>query len=313
MVHICVFAATQRGLIFLRKLHSILPDARLTVVSFKEEDHEPPFLEDIRSFSGKIGATFFAARNVALERYSSLWESLSIIDLMFCVSWRYLIPPSIYERARIGTFVFHDSMLPKYRGFAPSVWSIVNGESHTGASLILISEGIDEGDIVDQESVKIDTKDNIADVLEKVTKTYLTILERNIAKLLSNKFSLKPQNHNMASYTVKRTTLDYKLDWMQPAKVCYDLIRGCTRPYPGAYTFFNGMKLVIFKANLSDSRVYEVLAPGRVTSKAKNGISVLCGDKRALFLEEFELETKSGEIATFEKILGEIQLSTTFT
>lgn len=312
MIHICVFAATQRGLIFLRKLHSILPEARLTIFSFKEEDHEPPFLEDIRSFSGEIGATFFSARNVALERYSSLWESLNTIDLMFCVSWRYIIPPSIYERASIGTFVFHDSMLPKYRGFAPSVWSIVNGESYTGASLILISEGIDEGDIVDQESVKIDAKDSIADVLEKVTKTYLTILERNISKLLSNKFSLKPQDHNMASYTVKRTTLDYKIDWTQPAKVCYNLVRGCTRPYPGAYTLFNGMKFIILKADLSDSRVYEVYAPGRVTSKVNNGLSVLCGDKRVLFLKEFELETKSHGIATYEKVSGEIQLSTTF-
>ena len=105
------------------------------------------FFKEIESFSADIGATFLCARNVALEKYHSFWNSLESVDLMFCVSWRYLIPPEVYERARLGAFVFHDSMLPKYRGFAPTVWAIINGESYTGATLMSISEGIDEGDI----------------------------------------------------------------------------------------------------------------------------------------------------------------------
>ena len=312
MVHVCAFAATRRGLAFINKLHSILPHANFTFISFKEDEREPPFFKEIESFSADIGATFLCARNVALEKYHSFWNSLESVDLMFCVSWRYLIPPEVYERARLGAFVFHDSKLPKYRGFAPTVWAIINGESYTGATMISISEGIDEGDIVDQEAVEILQTDTIAHVLVKVTNSYLAILERNIYSLLSGTFTSAPQDHSEATYTVKRTQDDYKIDWTKPARFCHNLIRGCTKPYPGAYTLLDGKKCIIWKADLRDSRVFEVYAPGRVVSKCEEGISVLCGDKCILHCSEIELHTESCETLTLAEARHKLLLSSNF-
>ena len=62
-------------------------------------------------------------------------------------------PLHIYARARLGAFVFHDSLLPEYRGFAPTVWAIVNGRDHTGATLCHMADEVDSGDIVDQERI----------------------------------------------------------------------------------------------------------------------------------------------------------------
>lgn len=312
MVHICILAATRRGLAFITKLNSILPHANFTVISFKEDDHEPPFFEEIENFSTKIGAKFLCARNVALEKYFSFWNSLGTLDLIFCVSWRYLIPPIIYERARLGAFIFHDSLLPKYRGFAPTVWSIINGESRTGATLMQISEGVDEGDIVDQEVVEILSNDTIAHVLVKVTSSYLTILERNIDSLLSGNFTSEPQDHSKATYTVKRTQVDYKIDWTKSAEVCYNLIRACTKPYPGAYTLLDRKKCSIWKADLSDSRRFEVYAPGRIVSKSEEGISVLCGDGCILLCTEMELETESCNTLALAEAQQKMLLSSTF-
>ena len=67
------------------------------------------------------------------------------VDLAFLVSWRFLLPKAIFQQPRLGTFVFHDSLLPAYRGFAPTVWVMINGQDHTGATLFEIAEEMDSG------------------------------------------------------------------------------------------------------------------------------------------------------------------------
>src|SRR5688572_30443812 len=128
-MHIVVLCATQRGLLFLQHLSSLLPEAQLTVFTFREEPCEPLFLDDIRQFILDHHGQFFEAKYIG--SVANFWENTTI-DLMFVVSWRYIIPKKVYQIARSGTFVFHDSLLPEYRGFAPTVWAILNGEDHTG-------------------------------------------------------------------------------------------------------------------------------------------------------------------------------------
>ena len=134
-MRIALFCATRRGQRFLQKLHELRPEADLLVFSFAEEPWEPPFLDDIRRLTLDCGGQFFEAKQVGAARWADLWESTPV-DLMLAVSWRYIIPPRVYERARLGAYVFHDSLLPEYRGFSPTVWAMINGEDHTGVTLL---------------------------------------------------------------------------------------------------------------------------------------------------------------------------------
>lgn len=149
-MHVVLQCATRRGYQFLKKLIELLPDADLTVFSFPEEPWEPPFLKDILELSRSKDFQFVETRQVHNKSLRQFWEG-STVDLMFAVSWRYLIPERIYSRSRLGTFVFHDSLLPEYRGFSPTVWAMINGEDHTGVTLFEMAEATDSGDIVDQE------------------------------------------------------------------------------------------------------------------------------------------------------------------
>lgn len=83
--------------------------------------------------------------------------------------------------------------LPEYRGFSPTVWAIINGEDHTGVTLFKIAEEVDAGDIVDQERVPIGPDDTIAVVIERVTQTYLDLLERNLDGLINGTVRLYPK------------------------------------------------------------------------------------------------------------------------
>lgn len=140
------------------------------------------------------GGCFFETRQVGHARAGNDFGVTTPIDLMFAVNWRYLIPASVYQKPRQGTFVFHDSLLPTYRGFSPTVWSILNGEAYTGVTLFEIADNIDEGDVVAQQQIAIGPYQSIATVMEQVTEGYLALLEQNLDQLLQGTAPRRPQD-----------------------------------------------------------------------------------------------------------------------
>ena len=288
---VCICAATKRGLRFITRLSALLPDTNLVVCSFRESPEEPRFFDEIRAFAcGRKRTAFLEARNTGSERHATFWQTYPF-DLLFAVSWRYMIPEHLYSRARLGAFVFHDSLLPEYRGFAPTVWAVVNGSDHTGATLFHIADEIDSGDIVDQERVPIDRDDAIADVMDRVTGAYLRLLERNLASLIAGTAARRPQDPAGATYTCRRTPDDNYIDWRRNTSDIYNLIRGVTWPYPGAYTFLNGRILRIWRARMPElPQSWVGRIPGRVVAFRENEWArVLTGDG-ALDLMEVQLQ-----------------------
>ena len=276
-MHIVLFCATNRGLEFLLKLRACCPDDELTVVSFREETWEPPFLDRIRCAATEAGATFIERRNGSSQT-SELWTRP--VDLAFMVSWRYLIPMHLLDRAKLGAVVVHDSLLPAYRGFSPTVWAMINGEPECGATMIHAAAEVDAGDIIDQVRIAIAPDDVIATVMDRVTAGYLTMLERNIDLLKSGRAPRMRQDPKLATFTCKRTPGDNLIQWHHPLTRVHNLIRAVGRPYTGAFTFHNGAKLTVWKARIDASaRTFVGAIPGRVVEiRPGHGVVVLTGD-----------------------------------
>lgn len=278
-MHIVILCATWRGYLFLKKLFELAPShgiIEVSVFSFKEEPWEPLFLDSIRALTLNQNGQCFEAKN--LESLSSFWESTQV-DLILVVSWRYIVSSKISQKARLGTFVFHDSLLPKYRGFSPTVWAILNGEKQTGVSLFEMTEKFDAGSIVTQASLPIHEDDSIAIVMEKVTELYLSLLEKNLSGLLSGTAPRLAQDHSIATYTCKRLPEDNLIDWKNSTTDIYNLIRAVSPPYPGAYTYLNSKKLVVLAAQRIEGYQYVGKVPGRVVQILPGqGSVVLTGD-----------------------------------
>jgi methionyl-tRNA formyltransferase len=285
-MRIALLGATRRGHLFLEKLASLAPDAELLVFSFREEPWEPPFLDDLRALTLARGGQFFEAKQLGSPRWTPVWESAPV-DLMLVVSWRYMLPPTVFRRPRLGTFVFHDSLLPEYRGFAPTVWALLNGEDHTGVTLFEIAESVDSGDVVDQQRVPIGPDDAIGVVLERVTEAYLQLLERNLGALLSGQAARRSQDEARATYTCKRLPEDNAIDWSAPTERIFNLIRAVSAPYPGAYTTLQGERLRVWAARrLVPERRYVGRVPGRVAEvRQGEGAVVLTGDGALLLTQ----------------------------
>jgi methionyl-tRNA formyltransferase len=300
---IALLCATRRGIRFLERLIRIAPEAQLVVVSFREEPGEPAFFDEIRSIASAHGAEFLEARQVGSARHQAVWERP--LDILLAVSWRYMVPPRVYERPRRGSFVIHDSLLPAYRGFAPTVWAIVNGEDKTGATLIEMVSAVDAGSIIDQRQVPIGVDDTIGDVMDRVTDTYLELLEANLDGLLAGTAPRREQDQSKASYTCRRVAADGLIDWQAPARTIHNLIRAHTKPYWGAFTTFESRPLRVWKSRMVVSPLpYVGRIPGRVIEvRPGEGSIVLTGDG-AILLTDVELDGSIVDAATVLNSLG---------
>jgi len=170
-------------------------------------------------------------------------------------------------------------LLPKYRGFSPSVWAVRNGETYTGATLFKMSSGMDEGDILDQREVPILDHHYIDKVVDNVTKTYLLMIEKNFDNLTKGTFELIPQMHSEATYTCNLQPIDFHINWNQRASEIINLIRAYTYPYSHAFFFCDSKKVRVKKAFVVTDHVYVGIIPGRVVGiHHEVGVDIVCAD-----------------------------------
>lgn len=187
--------------------------------------------------------------NGDLKNYQAEVEKLAP-DLMVVIGWYYMIPDAMISLCSKGAIAIHASLLPKYRGNAPLVWAMINGEKKTGISLFYLTKGVDEGDIVDQMTIQIRETDTIADVLKKVKKASQKILLKNIPLLQKGKALRKIQDHTQATVFPKRSPEDGQIDWTWDSTRIKNFIRAQTKPYPGAFTYINNKKVILWDADI---------------------------------------------------------------
>jgi methionyl-tRNA formyltransferase len=167
---------------------------------------------------------------------------------IFSFYYRNMIKPEVLAIPRLGALNLHGSYLPRYRGRVPVNWAVINGESETGATLHYMVEKPDAGDIVDQERVGIAFSDTAQDVFGKVTDAAVAIIARAWPLLRDGQAVRVPMNLAEGNYCGGRKPADGRIDWTKGALQIYNLIRGVTHPYPGAFTWLAGKKVIIWQA-----------------------------------------------------------------
>ncbi len=169
-------------------------------------------------------------------------------DFMFSFYYRNMIRSEVLAIPKQGALNLHGSYLPKYRGRVPVNWAVINGETETGATLHYMVEKPDAGDIVDQEKVPILFEDTAHDVFGKVTDVAALVMARSWPLLKEGRAARIPMDLKAGSYFGGRKPADGRIDWSQRAVQIYNLIRGVTHPYPGAFTHLNGRRVIIWSS-----------------------------------------------------------------
>ncbi len=197
-------------------------------------------------------------------------------DFIFSFYYRAMIPAAVLGLATRGAFNMHGSLLPRYRGRAPTNWAVLHGETETGATLHEMIAKPDAGAIVDQSAVPILPDDTARQVFDKVTVAAEQVLWRSLPALLAGQAPRRPNDLAHGSYFSGRKPEDGRIDWSLPAAQVYNLIRAVAPPYPGAFTEVAGKKLVIAAARLRPAGQRSASGPGLHVVEGR--IVGVCGD-----------------------------------
>ena len=221
-------------------------------------------------------------------------------DLLILVGWQRLIPEQVLNTLRIGGLGIHGSSeyLPKGRGRSPVNWSLIEGKKRYILHIFLLTPGVDDGDILDQQIFDINDWDTCRTINYKIFIVQKRMLKDLIPKLFENKFQRIPQRGE-PTYYPKRNPEDGKIDWNKQVFEIYNFIRALTRPYPGAFSYINGTRINIWKAQPFDTRITYINAKnGEIVEKFSTGDFVVQCKSGTLLLTDYEGDVHVSQIFT---------------
>lgn len=156
-------------------------------------------------------------------------------DLIVVVAYGKILPKSVLEIPGFGCLNVHPSLLPKYRGPSPIQNAILNGETETGVTIMLMNEGIDTGDILAQEKISIEKNENYAELSQKLKQLSSKLLLKVIPAWIERKIESVAQNETEATYCEIIERNDGKISWADSAVDIYNRCRAFS-PWPGIFT-----------------------------------------------------------------------------
>jgi methionyl-tRNA formyltransferase len=245
---------------------------------------------------------FCHARGIPVHVAASKRSVQSLIDelspdLCVVVGWYWLFDAQTLRSVPRGVIGVHNSALPQYRGGAPLVWQMINGETRAGFSVFSLAEGIDDGAIWAQSFVPIDSADYVADVLCKLEHEVPRVFGELYPRILNGSVVPTPQSEVEVSYCAQRLPDDGRIDWRGSAETIYNFIRAQAPPYPGAFTMLGDRRLTILRAEPFDGRFFG--RPGQVARVTSKGVCVCCGGNTAITVTEIACDGSLGGASTF--------------
>ncbi|MDO9041427.1 MAG: bifunctional UDP-4-amino-4-deoxy-L-arabinose formyltransferase/UDP-glucuronic acid oxidase ArnA [Desulfocapsaceae bacterium] len=194
-------------------------------------------------------------------------------DILFSFYYRNLIGKEILDIPASGCLNLHGSLLPRYRGRCPVNWALIYGEKETGVSLHYMTPRPDDGDIVGQCKVAIDSEDTALTLHTKMAAASATLLEEMLPQIAQGTAPRIAQDKSLASYFGGRKPADGEIDWNKDADDIRNLVRAVTKPYPGAFSFLGNRKVIFWQVEtLTENKGAK---PGTVISE--NPFVISCG------------------------------------
>ncbi|MFN2571124.1 MAG: methionyl-tRNA formyltransferase [Gemmatimonadales bacterium] len=211
-------------------------------------------------------------------------------DVVFVIGWHQIVRPPVMKLARLGLIGAHASFLPHNRGSAPINWTILRGERASGNTLMWLTEGVDEGDIIAQRAFPVTPYDTCATLYAQVAASNREMLVEILPQLMAGDRPGRPQQRGDEPVLRRRRPADGRINWDSSAAQVYDFVRALTRPYPGAFSTLDGRQWWIWEAALppDTGRVAEpgeIIGPVVSPAQSACGQLVACGSGTLIVLE----------------------------
>lgn len=196
------------------------------------------------------------------------------LDAGVVVAFGQILPAAVLDAPRLGCFNLHASLLPRWRGAAPIQRAIMAGDKVTGAQVMQMTEGLDEGPVLASETIRIDALETAGSLHDRLAEVGAALLARTMAEVEQVGVRATPQAEEGATYAKKIRPKEARLRWDRPAAEVDHKIRGLS-PFPGAWfelpTAKGSVRVKALLSRVEDGQG----APGQVLDDA---LLVACGE-----------------------------------
>jgi len=201
-------------------------------------------------------------------------------DLIIVAAYGQKLGKEILNLPRDGCINIHPSLLPKYRGSAPVNYTILNGDSQTGISIIRMTEKMDAGPILKQAVVEIKDNETASELEYRLAIESVVIIQGVLDDIESKTTSRAVQDETRVTFAPKLKKADGEINWSRPAREILNRIRAM-QPWPGVYTYFKAEGKSSVKIDILEMKIYtlshDVLPAGTIAETNADGIVLACG------------------------------------
>ncbi|MBC9783326.1 methionyl-tRNA formyltransferase [Heliobacterium chlorum] len=200
------------------------------------------------------------------------------VDVGVVAAFGRILPKALLEALPKGWINVHASLLPSFRGAAPIHRSVINGDAETGITTMLMSEGLDEGDMLLQASLPIGPNDKTGQVHDALAQLGACLLVETLDGWEKGTIKPVPQDHARSTYAAMLTKADEQIQWEQSAEAIHNRVRGMN-PWPGAYTMDQGkiLKVTAGRLRRESFPLSHSGAPGEIVDVTGDEVAVATG------------------------------------
>lgn len=212
-------------------------------------------------------------------------------DLVVVVAFGQILSQEILDIPPHGCINVHGSLLPRYRGAAPMQWCVINGETKTGITTMMMDAGLDTGDMLLKEELTIGPDMTLEEVHDNLMEMGAQVLMKTIEELRAGTLKRVPQEGE-SNYAPMLTKETGHIDWQKSAQEIHNLVRGLNS-WPGAYTAHEGQKFKIWRTVLTGETATSGTTAGEIlAADSSQGLKVAAGDGQVLAITELQAPGK---------------------
>jgi methionyl-tRNA formyltransferase len=228
----------------------------------------------VKGLAERLGLPVLQPQKVKDFSFLEIFSGLNP-DMVVVAAFGQILPKAIIDFPRLGCLNIHPSLLPKYRGAAPLNWSIIRGETKTGVTIMLMDEGMDSGDILQQQESPLGADETVGQLHDRLAIEGANLLVKTIENICDGTSARKAQDESLVTFAPRLTKETGRINWQDSVSNIVNLIRGLS-PSPAAYTFLGDQALKIFIADSFSHRSTE--KPGIISVTTTQEILVAAAD-----------------------------------
>jgi methionyl-tRNA formyltransferase len=244
----------------------------------------------VKIFAEAQGIPVFQPEKIRSEENREIMNSLSP-DFLVVAAYGQILPVWLLQAARLAPLNVHFSLLPHYRGAAPVAHAILNGDSITGITIMIMQQALDSGPILMQREIPISSTATAGELESELSQLGAGLLIETMDKYLKDAVRPIPQDEKKATWAHRLSRDITRIVWNENALQIHNRIRAMN-PWPGAHTICRGERLHLWRSNPETGNHEFGGVPGTFLGVSPKGLRVQCGEGSVLEILEIQKPSK---------------------